>query len=263
MRRILFVLTALAGLGLTAPVAAIEAQTVADRAVRAAYYTAEDGRAQVTMTITDSQGRERSRKLTILRRDEGEESWEQKFYVYFRRPPDVARTAFLVWKHRGTSDDRWLYLPALDLIKRIAASDERTSFVGSHFYYEDVSGRGSQEDTHKLLETTDTYYVLESRPKEPDTVKFDHTKSWIHKDTFLPVKIEWKDSKGETYRMYEALAVETRQGNPTVVKARMTDHDRGGNTVLEYRDVTYDIGLPADIFKERYLRNPPHGYLGD
>ncbi len=26
----------------------------------------------------------------------------------------------LVWKHQDRDDDRWLYLPALDLVKRIA-----------------------------------------------------------------------------------------------------------------------------------------------
>ncbi len=39
-------------------------------------------------------------------------------------------------------------LPDLDLVKRIAAGDKRTSFVGSHFLYEDISGRAVQEDKH-------------------------------------------------------------------------------------------------------------------
>ena len=34
----------------------------------AAYYQGEDGRAEVSMRITDAQGRERRRELTVLRR---------------------------------------------------------------------------------------------------------------------------------------------------------------------------------------------------
>ena len=30
---------------------------------------------------------------------------------------------------------------------------------------------------------------------------------------------------------------------------------------LGYSDVEYDLGLPEDLFSERYLRNPPRGQL--
>ncbi len=230
---------------------------VADRAAAVSYYQGEDGSADVRMEITDSQGRVREREMTILRKDRGEDLGEQQFFVYFQAPADVARTTFLVWKNPEADDDRWLYLPALDLVRRIAASDERTSFVGSHFYYEDVSGRSPGEDDHELEEVTDTYYVLRSTPKDPDAVEFDHYRSWIHKETFLPVRTEYYRADGEVYRRYEALAVETIDGFPTVVRSRMSDLDRDGSTVLEYSNVRYDRGLDADIFEERYLRNPP------
>lgn len=229
---------------------------------RAAYYAGDDGRAQVRMTITDSQARERSRVFTILRKDEGADGGDQRFYVYFTRPADVDKMGFLVLKHPQGSDDRWLYLPALDLVKRIAASDKRTSFVGSHFFYEDVSGRSLAEDTHELAKTTDQYYLLRNTPKHPDQVEFDHYDMWVHRTSFLPVKIEYFAGGSETpYRVYEVLAVEEIQGHPTVVKARMRDDKIGGETVLEYRGVGYDLGLPEDIFSERYLRTPPTEYL--
>lgn len=230
---------------------------VADRAAAVSYYQGGDGRADVLMTITDSQGRVREREMTILRKDREDDLGKQRFFVYFQSPADVARTTFLVWKNPRSDDDRWLYLPALDLVRRIAASDERTSFVGSHFYYEDVSGRSPDEDEHELEEVTDTYYVLRSTPKDPDEVEFDHYRSWIHKETFLPVRTEYYREDGEVYRRYEALAVETIDGFPTVVRSKMSDLDRNGETVLEYSNVRYDQGLDESIFGERYLRNPP------
>lgn len=231
-----------------------------------AYYQGRDGRAQVSMRITDSQGRTRERRFTILRRDEQPPDddtvcGEQKFYVYFQRPADVNKTVFMVWKHTDRDDDRWLYLPALDLVKRIAASDERTSFVGSNFFYEDVSGRGIAEDVHKLVETTKTYYVLNNTPKHPEAVEFSSFTMWVHRQTFIPVKIEYFDKQGESYRIYEALKVETISGYPTVTQARMRDLRTQGETVITYTGVTYNLGLPADIFSERYLRNPPKTYL--
>ena len=237
------------------------AQEIADQAAAAAYYQGNDGRALVAMKITDARGRERNRELVILRRDVGEDLGDQQFYVYFKAPADVSETAFLVWKYPGADDDRWLYLPALDLVRRIAASDERTSFVGSHFFYEDVSGRSPQEDEHSLIEVTDHYYVLKSTPKDPDAVEFQYFKSWIHKPTGIAVKTEFYNAKEEAYRVYEALGVETIDGHPTVTKSKMTDHDRGGSTELSYSQVSYDVGLTESIFAERYLRNPPSDFL--
>lgn len=248
-------------LGISLPAADLDPQSLADKAAKAAYYMGDDGRATVTMQITDRQGRERTRELIILRRDLDEDLGDQQFYVFFRQPTDVADTAFLVRKRPQQDDDRWLYLPALDLVRRIAASDERTSFVGSHFFYEDVSGRSPREDTHEFVEETEHYYVLKSTPKEKESTEFSYFKSWIHKSTFIAVKSEYYDSGGKPYRSYEALKVENIDGFPTVTQSKMTDLLREGSTTLSYTHVEFNIGIPDSIFSERYLRNPPSSYL--
>ena len=238
------------------------AQEIANRASAAAYYPGADGKAVVSMEIEDAQGRVRARRFTILRTDIGDkDNEEQRFYVLFSQPADVKNTAFMVWKHVGRDDDRWLYLPALDLVKRIAASDERTSFVGSHFFYEDVSGRGPAEDDHALVDTTDDYYVLDSTPKDPGAVEFARYRNYIHKETFIPVQTEYFDDAGEVYRTYRASAVEAIEGKPTVVVSEIADARIGGKTTLTYSSVDYDLGLPEDIYTERYLRTPPRRYL--
>ena len=153
-----------------------DVQQIVDKASTAAYYQGEDGRSKVHMSIKDAQGRERTRDFVILRKDIGNvDNGEQRFYVFFERPADVNKTSFLVWKQPHAADDRWLYLPALDLVKRIAASDKRTSFVGSDFFYEDVSGRTITDDTHEFVEETDTFYVLKNTPKDPQSVEFFNT----------------------------------------------------------------------------------------
>ena len=131
----------------------------------------DDGKARAKMVIRSASGDERTREFTILRKD-GKDGGEQFYYVYFHRPGDVKKTVFMVHKKIGGDDDRWLYLPALDLVKRIAASDKRTSFVGSHFFYEDVSGRQTDEDTHVLKEESEDAWVLESTPKNASSVEF-------------------------------------------------------------------------------------------
>jgi outer membrane lipoprotein-sorting protein len=210
----------------------------------------------VLMTITDGQGRTRTREFVILRRDV-KDGGEQKFYVYFKKPSDVRKMVFMVHKHIDRDDDRWMYLAKLDLVKRIAGSDKRTSFVGSDFFYEDVSGRGVDEDAHELLEETDQHFVIKSTPKKPGEVEFSSYKVWVDKQSFLPKKAEYLDKNGRAYREVEALEVKDVQGFPTVVRSRVKDLQDGSETVSEFRDIKYNLGLKDRIFTERYLRRPP------
>ena len=236
------------------------AQPTADEIVAkanlASYYAGNDGKASVTMTITDNQGRTRNRKFVILRRDQSD-GGDQSFYVYFKKPSDVRKMVFLVQKHIDKDDDRWLYLPALDLVKRIAASDKRTSFVGSNFFYEDVSGRSPEDDIHEIVETTEKDYLLKHTPKDPASVEFSSYTTWIDKVTFMPTKAEYLDKQGNKYRVVEALEVKEINGYPTVIKSRVQDLAAGSETVSVFEKVSYDLGLKENIFTERYLRKAP------
>ncbi len=256
------ILFAVLGLPVATPAAAQDLASVAEivqRANLAAYYAGSDGRASVRMTITDAQGRNRIRQFVILRRDVndgGGGGGDQDYAVLFSRPADVRNTVFLTKKHVGGDDDRWLYLPGLDLVKRIAAGDKRTSFVGSHFLYEDMSGRAIEEDEHELLETNDTHYVVKNTPVDPGSVEFTSWTVWIDKTTFLPTKMEYVDDAGEVYRRIEALEVAEFGGHPTVIRMRVSDLRSGGYTVSEFSNVQYDLDIPENLFTERTLRNP-------
>lgn len=207
MKTFTILLTFLAGLvPATVPALAemLDADAIVNKANLAAYYAGNDGRAKVTMTITDKQGRERKREFVILRKDK-QDGGEQSFFVYFKKPSDVRKMVFMVHKHVDRDDDRWLYLPALDLVKRIAASDKRTSFVGSNYLYEDVSGRSINADSHELVETTDQFFIIKNTPKDQENVEFSSYTAWIDKNNFLPMKTVYLDKNNKEYRIVEAM----------------------------------------------------------
>ena len=240
-----------------ADVETMAVQKIVEKANIVAYYQGDDGRATVKMVITSKQGQKREREFNILRKDV-KDGGDQKYFVYFQRPADVRGMTYLVLKHTdpGKDDDRWLYMPALSLVKRIAASDKRTSFVGSDFLYEDVSGRSLDEDTHELIETTDKFFIVKNVPKQPDTVEFSYYNVSIDRKNFVPMKMEFYDKEGKLYRTIESVKVETIQDFPTVVKSVVTNLQTGSKTEMEFTDVKYNINL-GDIFTERYLQRPP------
>ncbi|MBU0681439.1 MAG: outer membrane lipoprotein-sorting protein [Proteobacteria bacterium] len=254
--RLFFILT-LAALVASPTLAAPPLDEIIRKANNVSYYGGDDGRAEVAMTITDNQGRTRERLFTILRKDIQKDGGNQLYFVYFKRPSDVRKTTFLVHKFIDRDDDRWMYLPSLDLVKRIAASDKRTSFMGSNFFYEDVSGRNLDADHHEMIDENDTYYVIRNTPKDPASVEFASYTVWIDKKNSLPMKAEYKDKTATIYRTMEVLGVETIQGYTTVTKSLISDLGTGGNTIAEFTNIKYNLSLSADLFSERYLRTPP------
>lgn len=246
--------------GTQASEALSDAREIVRKAERVAFYSGNDGRSEARMLITDNQGRRQVRQFTILRstRDDGD---TQDIMVFFSRPADVRNTVFRVIKRIETGDDRWLYLPGLDLVKRISAGDKRTSFVGSHFFYEDVSGRSTDLDNYELLETTEEYYLLRGVAKDPSNVDFSHYQVTIERESMLPVAVDYYNDNDEIYRQMEVLKVETIEGYPTAVHSIMRNLERGGETEMQFRNVRYNLGIPDDIFSERSLRNPPTDWL--
>ncbi len=233
---------------------------IMQRSHLARYYSGEDMRARVIMRLVSKDGGERIRELTISRLDL-QKGGEQRYFLYFHRPPDIRDTAFLVWKYPGRDDDRWLYLPALKMVRRIAASDKHTSFVGSDFTYEDVSGREPEEDTHRLLREEKAggrdAYAIESIPKNPGGAAFSRRLSWIDKATSLPLKEEYYDRRGDLARVFTAEELKEVQGFWTIVKRIMKNTQSGHWTEIVYGEVRYNQNLAPQLFGERSLRVPP------
>jgi hypothetical protein len=227
------------------------------------FYTADGGTAKVTMEITDKKGRTREREFWMLRVDV-EDMGDQRYYTYFIKPADVQRTAFLVHKKAEGNDDRWLYVPALDLVRRIAADDSRASFVGSDFTYEDVSGRLPSLDNHEIAGADSAMgraaTKVKSTPKDKKTADYEYRYTWVDNETTLPLKEEYIDKKGETVRRFEVGKIEVIEDIPTAIVRTMYDLKKNRSTIISFNEVTYKTELKADDFNERLLKNPPADY---
>ena len=231
-------------------------------------YSGSDMKSNVTMELITADGKKRTRVLTMLRKNEPRTA-NQKYFLYFHEPGDVRRTAFLVWKYPEKDDDRWIFIPAVNAVRRVAARDSRSSFVGSDFTYEDVSGRDVSADTHTLLREEKLgnadCYVIQSVPKAAT----DYTRklAWIDKTTFLPLKEEYYDVQNQLARLFTADRIENVAGQggkesyPTVTKRTMKNVKRGHRTETTFTSVVYNVGLDDGIFSERSLQNPPQQWI--
>jgi hypothetical protein len=256
---------AVLGLLLTASASsALDAREIMSRSQAAFLYQGDDFKARVTMRLVSRGGQERVREMTMLRKDLGGPGGAQKYFIYFHRPADVKDMTFMVHKEPGRDADRWLFVPAINMVKRVAAKDKHSSFVGSDFSYEDVSGRGVEDDDHSLVREEGQggrdCYVVKSVPKAGD-MDYAYRLSWVAKDDMLPLKEEYYDRKGGLYKVFTADEVELIKGFPTVTRRTMKNLQSGHSTEVAYAGADYDVGVSDSLFSERYLRQPPKKWI--
>ncbi|MFQ6040696.1 MAG: outer membrane lipoprotein-sorting protein [Candidatus Poribacteria bacterium] len=231
------------------------------------FYAGDDMKAKVNMRLISKDGKERIRDLAMLRKDLGSagDTGDQKYFMYFENPNDVRGMTFLVWKYPAKDDDRWIYIPAIKMVRRIAAKDQQSSFVGSDFTYEDVSGRNLTADTYSLVRE-ETFngkdcYVIKSVPKNKKSAKYREKLSWIDKKTFLPLKEEYTDKRGQLYKVFTADEVKEIDNIPTIMKRTMENKQNGHRTEVTFTEVKYNLGLPQNLFSERSLRRAPMQWI--
>lgn len=227
-------------------------------------YAGRDFKARVVMKLMSAGGQERLRKMTMVRKNLGETGGDQNYFMFFHRPADVKDMTFMVQKHPGRDADRWLFIPAINMVRRIAARDKRSSFVGSDFSYEDVSGRDLEDDIHAVMREENVgekaCIVVKSTPKEAD-VEYSYKLSWIDTSIFLPLKEEYYDKKGDLYKIFTADEIKSVKDIPTVTKRTMKNILSGHRTEATLTNVDYNIGVDDSLFTERYLRQPPMRWI--
>ncbi|MDR2965812.1 MAG: outer membrane lipoprotein-sorting protein, partial [Treponema sp.] len=169
--------------------------------------------------------------------------------IVFQQPANVAGTRFLTMQNSSGADDRWIFLPELARVRRIAASEGSGSFMGTDFSYDDISAtsRSADLDTHTLLREENlngaNCFVIQSVPKDSG---FQYSKmiQWIAKDTNIIVKIELYDRRNNLVKTVEMSGIQNIQGRQTVTVTKITTHAAGTFTTITNEITRYDDNIP-------------------
>lgn len=216
-----------------------------------------DTSATLQMVLRNRQGEESRREIrsrALEMKADGD-----KTLIVFDQPRDVAGTALLTYTHKQGDDDRWLYLPALKRVKRIASNNKSGPFMGSEFAYEDLSSQEPEKYSYKWLrdEPLDgkAMFVFERYPKDPDS-GYTRQVVWMDAAEYRPWKIEYYDRKQSLlktltladYQQY--LGKYWRPG-----KLDMVNHQTGKSTTLLFKDYKFKGGLKERDFDQNALQS--------
>ncbi len=183
---------------------------------------------------------------------------ETAYLLRFLGPEEIAGTGLLSIDKADGANDQWLYLPALDRVRRVAGDRKGGRFVGSELTFEDLQERQPALDRHRLLgrETIDgvACEVLESVPVEPANSTYRRRVSWVDPQTLLVLRVDYFEKDAATPSKRWLLADKKQiQGYWTVTDSRMIDLQSGRETRMVVEVAKYDRRLPARLFTSQAL----------
>jgi len=215
-----------------------------------------DQTADLEMILTNKHGQSSHRTMRIKSLEVDGDG--DKSLTIFDNPRDIKGTAFLSHTHALKPDDQWLYLPALKRIKRISSANKSGPFVGSEFAYEDLTSDEIEKYSYKWLrdETLDSHEVFVSE-RYPEYKNSGYTRqiSWLDKDMYQPLKVEFYDRKNTllktlVYSGYNQYL--ERYWRPE--KMEMVNHQTGKKTDLVWNNYQFTNGLGDRDFDRNTLK---------
>jgi len=165
------------------------------------------------------------------------------------------RLEFLTWSEPGEDSSQWIKLSG-GTIRKIASSDKNGSFVGSHFYYEDIADQDIDDYEYTYLGEASldgvACYKVESK-KIKGTKVYEKAVLYLRKSDYFVIKIEFYEKKGHT-KTLTMERIEVIDGVITPRKMTMERTDGKGKTIIYLKEVEYNVPVSDNLLTPDALK---------
>lgn len=247
-------LAALVGLAAPAYAEDLSAQQIVDKTLERNTFGYDNAVVRLKLDITTSKGTERTRSIEMraLERD-----GLGKTLVRFLAPADVAGTVFLVQENKDRDNDQYLYLPAFNKVKRISGSQRDQKFMGTDFTYADMESQNLRKSKLQRLADTsvgdNAVYVIEAMPLIEQDGQYGKTVSYVHRESFVPIKIEFFDKNMKLLKVLTVARLEKRDTRWVVSDVTLKDVQNGSHTRMLVEKIDFSTPLRDSEFDPRTL----------
>jgi outer membrane lipoprotein-sorting protein len=223
--------------------------------------TSRDTRWQASMDVYDRKGTLRRKKFQFFKMGGLGNS---RTLIRFQDPAEVRGVGLLsinqagTGEKRGAGDRQWMYTPAIQRVRRIAAQERRQRFLGTDFTNEDMGERVLDDFQYKLLQEREMIdgrpaYKVEARPITPDRSQYAYLYLWVPHDIPYATVVEMYDRQGQLLRVLRATQLEQLSGIWIARRLEMRSPVENTRTVLQVEEVRFNTGLKADLFTQQAL----------
>jgi len=217
--------------------------------------TAPDFTTQKTiseMILIDKNGKEEIREMIMFSKKEEDD--KTSTLMRFLSPKSVKGVTLL---NIDDGEKIYLYMPAYDKARRIAGSSKSDEFMGTGLSYEDMSMNFEDKDYEKkLLEETESVYIIEVIPSDEDT-SYKKIILAVDKEKFYTKKVEFYDMSENLIKTLEIAKIKINdKGKITPMEIVFTDIEKNKKTKIVIKEIEYNVELSSSFFSIRTLSKP-------
>lgn len=178
--------------------------------------------------------------------------------LVFRWPGDIRNTALLTHGFDRKNDDQWLFLPAMERVRRISGSGRSGSFVGSEFAFEDMTSQDVGKFKHNWVADqscpgSGKCHVIDRTPTTQSG--YSRQRIWLDTAELRLQRVQYFDRRGAHLKTLTISGYRKYSGRFwRASRMDMVNHLTGASTRLTWKGYTFNKGLNPNSFTVNALR---------
>lgn len=226
------------------------AQEIIDKVVENNSLSGKRGRSRISMLIKKAGGGEDKR---IMESKVAKKDGLRRSRADFLEPADVKGTVLLLLEMgKGQEDQQYLYLPNLRRTRQISGANKNQPFMGSDFTYSDMEYRDARSGAKKRLgdEKCGQYecFKVEVTPDKSKESDYNKMIISVHKEHFLPMKMELFDKNDKLLKVMEGHKIELKDDVWMLTQISMKNVQKGSTTLLQIGNVDLNANFGDNEF---------------
>ena len=207
----------------------------------------------------------RVKVVESIQKDFGREGKDSRTVSFLRKPVAEQGIGFLQYDYDDPNmdTDQWMYLSALDKVKRIVSGKQnqpkKGTLFGSEISYEDVERPHLEDYSYKILKEENyrgrPCWVIESVPKPERARKSNYSKSvqWIDKERDMTLKIISYDRRQRASKQVTFGAIKKVAGIWVAHKMNFNNLQERRITTMKTDHIQLNIRVNNHLFEQRAL----------
>lgn len=231
-----------------------EAGTVA---ANVAERPANEGRVgEMHFRLVNEAGAERTREALMIHSDTGD---VVKLGIFFTAPAAIRDTGFLSHDADEGADENWLFLPAIERVRRLPSADRADYFMGTDLTYGDISDDFKFELEQWRFSGGETvsrdgvaHATLNGEAASAEAIAengYSRFEALVDTTTWFPVLTTYHDAEGEALKRIEVLEQERIGGAWTAMRFVVENLQSGHTTYIHFEDMRYVPDLDEEMLE--------------
>jgi len=217
--------------------------------------TSHDITMRASFQIFDKLGHSTKKEFTYRRIGSPGDS---KTLVVFSAPKEIAGITLLSINQRAGADRQFMYVPATQRVRTVAAQERTARFIGTDFTFEDIGERVLDDFTYRTLgdsEAVDGHqtYKVDATPVDPSRSQYKHIYYWVAQDAPVILFAELYDAQGQKVRVLHATDLKREKGIWGARNTEMSTVPDGTRTILHIDVVKFNTNLDEQMFTPQGL----------